>query len=331
LDAAQVTSSAQKSILIITEKFDPHADHVIRTFKTDGIAFYRLNTNDFHAEIKVEASSAAASIVFEDPQGRVHRFPDDTRCVWYRKPVNPNPPQSVTDPTARGLILAETLELLAYLSVERRVPWFNNPDDNRYSQRKFPQILLARELGLRVPRTLITNDPARVRAFYREIEGRLLCKSMKEQGFRDEKDGYFIFSRKVAPEEFEQHADQVAYCPTLFQEYVEKAFELRITVIGDELFCCRINSQTAKGAETDWRRIDPSQVEHEMMSLPAEIEAKLRRMLTHYGLRYGAFDMIVTPQGEYVFLELNPNGQWLWMELMTGAKMTDAIVRMLTT
>jgi glutathione synthase/RimK-type ligase-like ATP-grasp enzyme len=326
-----VTSSAQKSILIITEKFDPHADHVIRALKSDGIAFYRLNTNDLHEEIKIEASSTAASIRFEDQQGRVHRFPDETRSVWYRKPVDPNPPQTITDPPTRALILAETLELLTYLSVERRVPWFNNPHDNRFSQRKFPQILLAQEFGLRVPRTLITNDPARVRAFGREVEGRLLCKSMKEQGFRDEKDGYFIFSRKVSSEEFEQHADQVAHCPTLFQQYIEKAFELRITIIGDELFCCRINSQAAKGAETDWRRIDPSQVEHQIVPLPAEIEAPLRRMLGHYGLRYGAFDMIVTPEGEYVFLELNPNGQWLWIELITGAEMTRAVVRMLTT
>lgn len=325
-----MTSTAQTSVLIVTEKFDPHADHVIRALRADGIPFHRLNTNDLHEEIKVEACSAAASITFADLQGRAHRFPDDTRCVWYRKPIDPNPPKTVADPPTQALILAETLELLTYLSVERRVPWYNNPHDNRFSQRKFPQILLAQELGLRVPRTLITNDPARARAFSREVEGRLLCKSMKEQGFRDEKDGYFIFSRKVSPDEFERHADQVAYCPTLFQEYVEKAFELRITIIADELFCCRINSQAAKGAETDWRRIDPSQLEHQIVPLPDEIEAKLRRMLRHYGLSYGAFDMIVTPAGEYVFLELNPNGQWLWIELITGAEMTRAVVRMLT-
>jgi hypothetical protein len=319
-----------KQILIITEKFDPHADHVIRELKTAGIGFFRLNTNNFHTEIKVSGSTMERTLRFTDDRGRSHSFPQDTLCVWYRKPVDPTPHPALSDAAAQGLALGETLELLTYLSVDRRVRWFNNPHDNRFSQRKLPQLFLAQELGLTTPRTLITNQPDLVRDFSTRISGRLLCKSMKEQGFRGETDGYFIFSRKVTPDELEAACDQVAYCPTFFQEYIEKAHELRITIIGDDLYCCAIDSQKVEGAETDWRRLDPSRVPHNMVSLPAEIEDKLRLMMVHYGLSYAAFDMIVTPAGEYVFLEMNPNGQWLWIELMTGAPMTRSIIRMLT-
>lgn len=316
------------TVLIITEKFDPHADHVIRALNDRGIPFFRLNTNDFHADLTTVATSDDGSILFEDRWNRSHRFPHDTRSIWYRKPVDPAPPVSVSSPAARHLVLQETLEFLTYPRCGR-VPWYNNPDANRTAQRKFPQIQLARELGLRVPRTVITNDPARAREFSRAVGGRLLSKAMKEQGYTDESKAFFIFSRKVDPEEFEQHADQVALCPSLFQEYIEKQYELRITIFGDRVFCCRIDSQSVEGAQTDWRRVDPSRVPHHIVPLDEGIEAALKQMMKQYGLRYGAFDMIVTPDGDHVFLELNPNGQWLWIELMTGAAMTDAMTHLL--
>jgi hypothetical protein len=324
-----LTNANAKTVLIVTEKFDPHADHVIKVFKEREIPFFRLNTDDFHVDMKVAAMSDDGGILLEDRWNRAHRFPHDTLSVWHRKPVDPAPPEGVVRAPVQKVILHETLEFLGYLGCDRRVRWINNPHDNRYAQRKFPQIRLARELGLRVPRTLITNDPARAREFHASVGGRLLCKSMKEQGYVDET-AHFIFSRKVASEEFEAQVAQVAHCPTFFQEYTEKDHELRITIVGDEVFCCRLDSQAVSGAETDWRQVDPSKVPHRLVDLDAGIVAKLKQILAHYGLRYGAFDMIVTPEGEYVFLELNPNGQWLWIELMTGAPLTAALVRLLT-
>jgi hypothetical protein len=318
-----------RAVLIVTEKFDPHADHVIKAFNEREIPFFRLNTNDFHEDMKVGAENRGGAILLQDRWGRSHRFPHQTRAVWHRKPVDPAPPAAVENPTTAHVILHETLEFMGYLGCDRRVPWLNNPHDNRMAQRKFPQMRLAGELGLRVPRTIITNDPAQARDFSDAVGGRLLCKSMKEQGFVDET-AHFIFSRKVDAAEFAAHADEVALCPSLFQEYIEKDHELRITVVGDEVFCCRIDSQSVDGARTDWRQVDPSKVPHRMVRLDPDIEAKLKQMLTRYGLRYGAFDMIVTPEGEYVFLELNPNGQWLWIELMTGAPITNALVKELT-
>lgn len=318
-----------RTVLIVTEKFDPHADHVIRILDERRISFFRLNTNDFHDDMRVSARDSDGSIAIEDRWGRRHRFPDETRCVWHRKPVDPSPPSGTSNAATAHVVLHETLEFMSYLGCDRRIPWINNPHDNRMAQRKFPQIRRAMELGLRVPRTIITNDPAQAREFSRSVGGRLLCKSMKEQGFVDET-AHFIFSRKVTPDEFEAHVDLVALCPSFFQEYIEKDHELRITIIGDDVFCCKLDSQAVDGAETDWRRVDPSQVPHRIVPLDPRIEVRLKHMLKHYGLRYGAFDMIVTPEGEYVFLELNPNGQWLWIELMTGAPLTNALVDELT-
>ena len=99
--------------------------------------------------------------------------------------------------------------------------------------------------------------------------------------------------------------------------------------MGDAVFCCRIDSQSTAGAETDWRMVTPDKIEHRLIELDPATTGRLKEMLRLYGLRFGAFDLIVTPQGEVVFLELNPNGQWLWIELMTGAPMTAAMTDLL--
>ncbi|MSP03421.1 MAG: hypothetical protein EXR07_20625 [Acetobacteraceae bacterium] len=318
-----------RTVLIVTRKFDPHADQVIGDLQRRGAPFFRLNTDDFHTDYRVTADGADGSFTFDDQWGRSLRFPNETRSVWYRKPIDPAAPPSVGDIAARAVILQETREFLTYLSTGTRIPWINNPHANIAAAREFPQIGLARSLGLRVPRTLVTNDPAQARAFHDALDGRLLCKSMKAVGY-EEGDGFHpMFSRKVTPEEFERHAEQLSFCPSLLQEYIDKAHELRITVIGGAIFCCRIDSQAVRGAETDWRRVDPFQVPHEIVPLDTAVGSALITMLERYGLSFGTFDMIVTPAGEYVFLELNPNGQWLWIESITGARMSEAMAGLL--
>lgn len=325
------------TILIITEKFDPHADQVIRILNARAVPFFRLNTDDLHTEYRLTAASADGAITLADIWGRTHRFPDETRAVWHRKPIDPAPPPGLaeTDPETHAealrIIAQETAEFLAYPAASGLVPWVNNPTDNLRARRKFPQLRLAAELGLRVPRSLITNNPAQATEFHAEIGGRLLCKTMAAHGFRRGADSFFLFSRKIDTAGFTRHAAQVALCPTLLQEYIEKDHELRVTIFGDKVFACRIDSQSVAAAGTDWRQADPFTIPHRMVELDPTVTTALHRMLAHYNLRFGAFDLIVTPTGETVFLELNPNGQWLWMELITGAPMAEAMADLLLT
>jgi glutathione synthase/RimK-type ligase-like ATP-grasp enzyme len=324
-----VTSRSGQSVLIITSKFDPHSDHVIGILKTRSISFFRLNTDDFHDDYTVSAHDRPFEVLFRDAWGRTHSFPAETRAVWHRKPVEPALPTTIVDDAARTIVLQETNEFLTYPSSMDAARWINNPDANQRAQRKFPQLRLASALGLRVPRTLITNDPGRARDFQQEIDGPLICKSMKAQGFEEAGRPSFIFSRKVEAGEFRAHIDQIRHCPTFLQEYVEKDHELRVTIFGERVFACRIDSQAVPGAESDWRRIDPFKIPHRIVDLDPAVESALTAMLREAGLLYGAFDLVVTPRGEAVFLELNPNGQYLWIELITGAPLSQAMVELL--
>ncbi len=149
--------SKTRPVLIVTAKLDTHADAVISELKARGQPFFRLNTDDFHTEYRTMLRSGDRSVTFEDIWGRSVRFPHDVHAVWHRKPVESNNPPGVKQRGTADMIQSETLELLNSLSCFHDRPWYNNPENNRVSQRKFPQLCLASELGFRVPRTLITN------------------------------------------------------------------------------------------------------------------------------------------------------------------------------
>ena len=115
------------------------------------------------------------------------------------------------------------------------------------------------------------------------------------------------------------------------QEYIDKQFELRITIVGCEVFACKIDSQCMdedKG-KVDWRQGYDYGLKHEPFDLPAPVADFCRSFLQEMHLHFGCFDFIVTPDGKYVFLECNPNGQWLWIELLTGQKISEAIAECL--
>ncbi len=123
----------------------------------------------------------------------------------------------------------------------------------------------------------------------------------------------------------------IAGCPVAFQQYIEKALELRITVVKDSIFAAEIHSQELVETQTDFRHMSfdtghtviPT---HKATTLPNDVATKLMMLMKQLDLVFGCIDMILTPDGEYVFLEVNPSGQWNWVEKLTGMKITEALV-----
>ncbi len=115
-------------------------------------------------------------------------------------------------------------------------------------------------------------------------------------------------------------------CPAIFQFHVETSFDVRVTVVDDRIFAARIVLMDRTEKDVDWRRADPARLGYEHLRLPADLKAKCIKLLAAMGLSYGALDFVVTPEGEYVFLELNPAGQWGWIERVLGLPITDAIL-----
>jgi hypothetical protein len=321
---------APRGVLMISTKLDPHVDAVLTRLQDRSVPCFRLNTDHFHEEYRVAMDDGPDGIIrIEDRWGRVCSFPDGLRAVWMRKPEPPLPPPGVEDEGIRRYVEDEMREFMGFLPMDDRVPWINNPDQNRRHQRKFPQLRLARSLGLRVPRSVITNDPETAEAFFRTCPQGVICKPLLMGSHYVGGEHRVAYTRPVPPKEFAALKPTVALCPTYLQEAIPKDHELRVTIIGDRLFCCRIDSQEVPGAEQDWRAVDTVRLPHRIVPLRADVDRALRAYLAACGLRFGAFDLIVTPAGEHVFLELNPNGQWYWVELATGAPMADAMAELL--
>ncbi|RKH25253.1 hypothetical protein D7X75_30375 [Corallococcus sp. CA031C] len=118
--------------------------------------------------------------------------------------------------------------------------------------------------------------------------------------------------------------DSLSNCPAIFQEFIDARFDIRVTVVGNRVFAVRIDSQSGQST-LDWR-FDHS-VAFELFELEPSIEASVLLLLRELGLTYGAIDMRQTPEGEYVFLEVNPAGQYLFAELLTGAPISEAMAQ----
>ncbi len=114
--------------------------------------------------------------------------------------------------------------------------------------------------------------------------------------------------------------------PVIYQREIRKAFDVRVTVIGDKVFAAAIHSQDHNETEVDWRSGTRDDLRHEAIELPPDVAAQCLALTAALGLRYGAIDLVADLDGRHWFLEINPNGQWAWIERRTGLPLAEAIV-----
>jgi glutathione synthase/RimK-type ligase-like ATP-grasp enzyme len=126
-----------------------------------------------------------------------------------------------------------------------------------------------------------------------------------------------------------ENIETLTQCPCQFQEYVPKEFEFRVIVVGCRVFAIEIHSQQSEKTKHDWRHYDFDKVAHRVHELPDGVRNQCLALVKALNIRFGAIDMIVTPNHEYVFLEINPTGQYQWLEALTGLPITESIVDLL--
>lgn len=186
------------------------------------------------------------------------------------------------------------------------------------------QLRLAARVGLKTPATLVTNQREELIEFYHKHEGNIIAKPFYRT-FVESDTGYdTILTSKVSRDDLKKN-NGLELTPVIFQEYIEKMYELRVTCVGDNVFAAKIDSQASEKTRVDWRNYDFEKVRHTAYDLPVHIKDRCLDLSKELGLKYGAMDFIVTPNNEYVFLENNPNGQWLWIENLTDLPISLSI------
>ncbi|MEV6228726.1 MvdC/MvdD family ATP grasp protein [Saccharopolyspora shandongensis] len=306
-------------ILVVSSPHDVHARVVADRLRRRGkpVAILDMSTlaADEFLSYPIGRAGIAPRITAAD--GRVVDF-GAVEAIWYRRFHEVAIPPDVGDADDRAFVRHEWQDALngIFLGLKCRSI---NPLLGQLAATKPRQLELARRTGLRVPETLITNDPDRLEGFLERHRGRVVHKAMSAPA------NHFVDTRRWADADRAALPD-LPLAPTIFQEEITGPSDVRVTVVGDQLFAARID--TAEGRSDLDSRLDLDAPCHPH-ALPPEVRERLLGLMRALGLRFGTVDLKITEQGEHVFFEVNPQGQFLYIEILTGLGISAAMAGLL--
>ena len=315
------------TVLIVTNKTDITADLVVLEFQRRGTKYARFNTEEFPQKVELawELSQHGLSGYVRLPN--IELALQDVKSVWYRRPSSPHIADSVRAPSLRDFAYRESQEALAGLWRTLTCFWMSSPDAINSASYKPRQLQIAHALGFNVPRTLISNSPEAVKQF-ELVSKQIIAKPLFSGTLESAGESRVVFTTLLTTSDLIAR-ETIRLAPSIFQEYIHKDIELRVTVVGSRVFAASINSQEINDATYDWRRASPGSLCFQTYKLPTTVSDKCERLVAKLGLAFATIDMVKTPAGDYVFLELNPNGQWGWLENPTGDPYTSTIANLL--
>jgi glutathione synthase/RimK-type ligase-like ATP-grasp enzyme len=314
-------------ILILTAPDDLHADRVERKLFGRRAPVFRFDPANFPAtaEISVRFDAAGVSARLRTEDGELSLR--SVRTIWYRRPGRPQAALRIREADTRRAVAEEAQVVLDDLWGALDCRWVPGPRP-ALAHRKIAHLKLAAELGFELPTTLVTNRPDDLLELYRETRGHLVSKRAGYSFLSTSDSPFCRYTEVVSPRDV-GYAGALTLCPITLQAYVPKAVELRVTVVGTRAFAAEIASQSSNHSRHDWRRYDYSSVRYRRHALPADLERRCIELVRRLDLRFGAIDLVLTPDGDYTFLEINPNGQYLWIEHATGLPISEAVCDLL--
>jgi glutathione synthase/RimK-type ligase-like ATP-grasp enzyme len=309
---------------------DVQAEELVAELAAHGASAYFFHTHAFlracRLSIELDQPGSTAGLLHL-PAGDLAL--DEVKSVWFRGPgIELGDLAGQPEQKAQFVRRETEAALFGLLGVLDQAFWVNHPVAVYAAEDKLAQLKLAQSLGFLIPRTLLTNDPHRARDFYASCNGEVILKTFRRLAYSEGGRERLILTNRVLPGHLDQ-IERVRHTPCFFQEYVPKEFELRVTIVGRRVFAAEIHSQSSSLSRDDYRRYDFANTPYYPHTLPPAVEAACLKILQRYGLSYGAIDMIRRPDGAYVFLEINANAQFLWIQDLTGMPIRQALAEML--
>jgi glutathione synthase/RimK-type ligase-like ATP-grasp enzyme len=306
-------------VLILSTVGDVHAQAVMDALAAQGARTELVDLSEFPARLALSMAFKGGRRQFELRRhgGGVLDL-DAVGAVWWRRPQPFRLPEGM-DPAHQRFALSEAATAFQGLYQSLNAFWVNEPARDAVAAHKPYQLTLAQKVGLEIPLTLMTNDAEEARAFWRLHEGEVIYKQFiaLPDAWRE--------TRRLRPQD-EAQADAIGHAPVIFQKHVPAVADLRVTAVGETLYAAAADARGA-GYPQDVRM--NFEVKYEAHELSPETAAKLRELMGRLGLTYGAIDLRLTPEGRYVFLEVNPAGQFLYIEQATGQPIAAALAQAL--
>ncbi|WP_343703591.1 hypothetical protein [Chitinophaga sp.] len=302
-------------ILIITHKADFTADYVINKLNLLNIPYYRFNCED--------VLDRYYSIEIVDRIKYSLNGNNTFSAVWFRRTKLPE-------------FKGQPLETRAFLQGEVRcffdnlfsiIParWLSPPMNVYRAENKILQLQEATKIGFTIPDTIVTNSRELIKEFYYRHGKEVIIKPLYNNKLMVEGRLGLIYTSRIK-QQYIDEIDQYLISPSIVQSEIKKEYELRVTVVGNNVFPASVNSQSDRDTIIDWRK---KRLRFNSYKLPDDIKRKCIELVNTLGLSFGAIDLVKSTDGKYYFLEINPNGQWAWIENDTGLKISDAIINYL--
>jgi hypothetical protein len=313
-----------RRVLLVSTAHDAAVARVATALEARGAEAIRFDSDAFPTDAKawLRLDGQGEDVAFESAHGRVAL--SELAAIWLRRldvaarlPAEMDERYRAPSRDEAHTTLVGLLALFRGRVIDRLAAIQAAGDKPR-------QLQLARSLGLDIPRTLITNVPDEVRRFAATCPDGLITKSLSAFTVRDDRGEQLMYTSAVGPADLDDLYG-LRLCPMAFQEQVAKQLEVRATIVGRRVFAAAVDSSTERG-RVDWRR-DGEQLDERWQphALPGPVADRLLALVAAFGLSYSAADLIVAPDGRYVFLESNPAGEWLWLEHLLGLGIPDAL------
>jgi len=314
-------------ILILSNKWDVTVDFVVAELQSRGVEFLRVNTEDLVAGC---ATVILPNFKIKISKGdKVYDLVEKINVIWNRRPGKPFDDidkKERPSGAVQSFVNDQWYTWLEAIQLISNITWVNDPKANDATENKIRQLLTASKIGFEIPETVITNDPDHAKFLINKHNNLAVTKALYSPLIEEPEEDFFIFTNKIreinhVPEK------EIRISPTIFQQALIPKFDYRVTVIGEKVFTVRIERQDGVPLDIDWR-MDKSDINFIQCDLPPEIEKLCLRYVQESSLLFGAIDL-VEHKDNFYFLEINPNGEWGWLQKPHNVPIAEALCDLL--
>jgi MvdC family ATP-grasp ribosomal peptide maturase len=312
-------------VLLITHSGDFFTiDRVAEALSKKGVQPFRLDTDRFPLAVELTAHFDNCKSYHTIEYGGYSISTEQVQAVWLRRIWEPKLSADLAPKFREACIRESQATLNGFWDSLRNAHWVDNLECINAANDKLRQLRVATEVGFVIPQTLVTNKAESAKEFFHQVNGKMVSKLLTPLSRTMESTSFFFYTSVVKEEDL-QDAESLRYCPMVFQEQIPKQWELRVVYVNGKVFVGALDASIYNTSKVDWRKpgVDVGVWQH--YELPEQVLRRLQIFMNKLGLLFGALDFIVTPSEDYVFLEVNPVGEWGMLEKDLDLPIASAI------
>ncbi|MEH1780963.1 MAG: MvdC family ATP-grasp ribosomal peptide maturase [Nostoc sp.] len=318
-------------VLLITHSGDFFTiDRVAEALSKKGVQPFRLDTDKFPLEVQLTAHFDQSKSYHRLKYGTHSISTEQVQAVWMRRIWEPELSKELAPKYREACIRESQATLDGFWDSLKEARWVDDLERINAAHNKLRQLRVASEVGFVIPQTVITNKAESAREFFHQVNGKMVSKLLTAISRSMEANSSFFLYTSAVKEEDLEDAESLRYCPMVFQEQIPKQQELRVVYVNGHVFVGALEASVYAAAKVDWRKPGVEVGAWQHHELPDEVVCRLQAFMGKFGLLFGALDFILTPSGEYVFLEVNPIGEWGMLEkdldLPIASAIADALI-----